>query len=783
MLKNLLLTAIRNFRRHKSSFLINVIGLSIGMACSILILLWVIDELQVDKYHEDSERIFRVMEHQYYGGEPNTTLSTPGILAPALKEEFPEIEYATTYTWNVSNLFTLDDQSFKESGIYARQDIFDILTIPLASGNKDQLFKNPQSIVISQELARKYFGNGNPLNEGILLDGETLYTVTGVFKNNPKNTTLRFDYILRFEDWLENNTWAQQWGNNGPRTLVKVRENTDLEALNEKIEGLIRTKAEGTPTDLFLYPYADYYLYGQFENTKQAGGRIDYVHLFSIVAVFVLLIACINFMNLSTARATRRAKEVGIRKSIGATKGSLIGQFMGESLMISMGSLLLSVLLVNSFLPVFNDLTQKSLVLDFTEPTLLLIFMGVALMTGLISGSYPALYLSSFEAVRTLKGTIRSSAGEVFARKGLVVFQFALSVVLIFSTLVIYKQIQFTQTKNLGYNKENLISFSLEGRVRSSWDTFSQMIKDINGVRNVSRASHTFQYQNSNTTGLDWPGEDPDTKTLFEAVRADHGLVETMDFEIVEGRSFSKDFATDTSAIILNQEAVKTIGYENPVGKTVTLWDEQRDIIGVVKDFHFQHMRYEVEPLFIVIMPQNTWIGYVRLESEQISETLSEIEQVYKSFNPEYPFNYEFQDEQYASLYRSEMRTGEMAKYFSIFAVLISCLGLFGLSAFTAEQRAKEIGIRKVLGASVRGLVLLLSKDFTKLVLIAILIGIPISWYLMKQWISDFAYQTEIGWWIFIASGTLALIIAWLTVSWQSIRAALSNPVESLKRE
>jgi ABC-type antimicrobial peptide transport system permease subunit len=783
MIKNYLKTALRSFKRHKSSFLINLIGLSIGMACSILIFLWVFDELAHDRFHEDIDQIYQVMEHQSYSGNKLTTWSTPGILAPALKDEVPEFQYVANYTWNMDFLFTKGEKSLKESGLYARPDFFHILSIPLIQGNRDELLLKPNSVVISQEMAKKYFSEDNPMGESITLNSEELLTVTGVFKKLPENSSIQFDYVLPFEDWLKTNEWATDWGNNGPRTIAKLHAGVDVDALNTKINDFIKERNEESNVDLFVYPFADEYLYGQFEQGEVAGGRIDYVRLFSVVAIFILLIACINFMNLSTAKATKRAKEVGIRKSIGASKGSLIGQFIGESMIITFFSLFLSILLVEMFLPLFNGLTDKAIDVNYFEPTLLMTFIGTALFTGLVAGSYPAFYLSSFEAVKTLKGSLKSSGGEVFARKGLVVIQFTLSVVLIICTLVVYKQIQFTQTKNLGYDKDNLLYFTVEGGLESNWESFRQEVSNVQGVNNISRSGANFMGRNSNTSGLNWPGKDPETLVLFENVSADYGLIETLGFELADGRTHAREFGADTSRIIINQRAADVMGMENPVGKFITLWEQETEIIGLVKDFNFQSLRQEVEPLFFRLAPEYTWRAYVRVSNSDIQNTIGSIENVYMKFNPMYPFEYEFMDEQYAALYRSEQRIGDLAKYFSIFAILISCLGLFGLSAFTAEQRAKEIGVRKVLGASVQNLVLLLTKDFTKPVLFAIMIAIPVSWWMMDSWLSDFAYQSGLEWWIFAASGILAVVVAWLTVSWQSIKAAWANPVDSLKSE
>jgi predicted permease len=784
MLTNYIKTAFRNFRRNKGSFFINVVGLAIGMACSILILLWVMDELSVNRFHTNIDRIYSVMEHQYYSDGVNSISNTPGILAPALKEEIPEVEHAITTTWNQDHLFTVGEKSFKENGIYAREEFFQIFSFNLLNGVSSQVLEKPQSVVINESLAKKYFSTADDaMGEAIVINQDESYTVTGVFEDTPDNSTLQFDYVFPFKDWLVRNEWATEWGNNGPYTYVTLHNGASEEAVESKILDFIKERHEETDTQLFLHPFADVYLYSRFENKEVIGGRIDYVRLFSVVAFFILLIACINFMNLSTARSTKRAKEVGIRKSIGASRGSLIGQYLGESILISFCALFLAVLLVEGFLPVFNDLTEKSIAIDYGNLEMTSAFLGISLLTGLIAGSYPALYLSSFEAVKTLKGTIKSSFGEAFVRKGLVVFQFSLSIILIISTILIYNQIQYVQNKNLGYKIENLIRLPIEGNLDEQWDVFRQQLEQNPDVISVSRASTSFLGRNSNTGDVHWSGKDPEEHLLFEMVRVDYDLMETMNMKLAAGRNFSREFGADTSRIVVNERALEVMGMENGIGQILDIWDDKWEIIGVVEDFHFQQLHYNIEPLIFMLEPEFTWVSFIRVRSDNMTKTLADIESVYKKINPEYPFDYEFMDQQYASMYRSETRIGELAKYAAVLAIIICCLGLFGLSAFTAEQRTKEIGIRKVLGASVQNLVLMLSKDFTKPVLIAIGISVPVSWYLMSNWLSDYAYRIDIGWSVFVLGSGVALLVAWLTVSWQSVKAATMNPTKSLKTE
>jgi putative ABC transport system permease protein len=784
MFGNYIRTALRNFKRDKSSFLINVTGLSMGLACSILILLWVLDERSVDKFHEDVDQIYQVMEHQAFSENINTTISTPGVLAAAFKEEIPDFEYAAVYTWSIEQLFSVGETSLKTPGIYASPDIFNILTFDILEGYSENWLIEPNTIVLSRNTAQRYFGNEPVLGRELLLNNDKTYTVVGVYDEFPSNSTFNPGYIMPFEDFIKDNDWVLDWGNNGPRTIVKLRDGVAPDRVNEKITNFIREKSEIALIDLFIYPYAERYLYGRFENRQVVGGRIEYVRMFSVVALFVLLIACINFMNLSTARSTRRAKEIGIRKSIGADRSSLIVQHLSESVIISFFSLLAALLLIELIMPVFNTITGKSITFSYGDPFLMFSLLCIVLVTGIIAGSYPALYLSAFEAVKTLKGSIKSSAGELFARKGLVVFQFTLSIILIVSTILVYNQLRYVQSKHLGYEKENLIFFPLEGEANSWWNSFKQEAQNLPEVAGISRASSRFLFRWSNTYGVSWPGKDPDSSPLFEQVMVDYDLIETLGFEVAEGRTFSGDFGADSTKVIVNETAVAVMNLEEPVGQTIQFWNRREwDIIGVVRDFHFQNLRFDVEPLFMVLSPENTSIGFIRVQSDRMRETLARLEDIHRSLNPAFPFEYSFMDREYESLYASEVRVGKLSKYFALFAVIISCLGLFGLAAFTAEQRRKEIGIRKVLGATIAGVTALLSRDFVKLVLISNLIAWPFAWYFMNRWLQEFAYRIEIGWWVFVLAGGLALMIALLTVSTQAIKAALSNPVESLRYE
>ena len=787
MLKHYLLIIYRNFLRAKSYFAINLAGLSAGLACTLFIFLWVRDEVRMNAFHENDTRLFQLMEHQQYADEIMTTSSTPGILAETLKEEFPEVQYAATTTWiDKYTLSIKDENNVKASGYHVGKDYFKIFSYKLVQGDPAQVLEDKFAMVISRDLAKKLFGSEeNAVGKMVELQHEKTFHVTGIFENIPSNSVYQFDFVLSFEEFKDDNKWVLEWGNNGPSTFIVLNAGADPKAFEAKIKDYIKGKDEGSHVTLFLQRFSERYLYGSFENGKPSGGRIEYVRLFSVIAVFILIIACINFMNLSTARASRKAKEIGIKKSIGAQRSSLIFQYISESMLTSILALIVAWCVVWLFLPQFNLITEKKIKLSLNDPELLIWFLAITVLTGFISGSYPALYLSGFKPAAVLKGEVKGSIGELWARKGLVVFQFFLSVVFIVSVLVIYKQVQFVQTKNLGYNKDHLINFPMEGKLRTNTETFLTEIRKIPGVQNASSTSHSLLGRNSNTSGVAWEGKNPDDRILFENVSVNFGMLETWGVKLTEGRFFSEENGiADTSKIIFNEAAIKVMNLENPIGKKIKLWEKHdREIIGVVKDFHFQSLHEAVNPLFFRLQPDNTWTIIVRLQGGKEKETLAAIEQYYKTFNPGFTFEYRFQDQEYAQLYESEQRVATLSGYFASMAVLISCLGLFGLATFTAERRLKEIGIRKALGSSATNIVMLLSGDFTKMVLISILIGLPVSYFMLDWWLQRFAFRVELEPWYFIAAGLVALVISWVTVASQAIRAAGVNPVKCLRTE
>ncbi len=785
MLKHNLLLTYRNIVRNKSYFIINLIGLSAGLVCTLLIYLWVNDELHMDKFHEKEGRLFQVMEFQKYADEVMTTTSTPGLLAETLKAEIPEIEYAATTTWINQFTLSINEHNVKAKGFYVGQDYFNIFSYKLVEGNPDQVLRDKLSIVISRELAFKLFKTDkNLIGKSIEFQHEKVYQVSGIFEGTPSHSSYQFDFVLSFETFKDENEWVTHWDNNGPSTFAVLVEGSDTSVVNEKIKDFIKARNDESNISLFIKPFSERYLYGRYENGRQTGGRIEYVKLFSIIAIFILIIACINFMNLSTARASRKAKEVGIKKSLGAQRASLIFQYLSESLITSFFALAIALSIVWLFLPQFNLITEKRITLSFNDFDLITWFSGITLFTGLIAGSYPALYLSGFKPAAVLKGEVKGSIGELWARKGLVVFQFFLSVILIVSVLVIYKQIEYVQSKNLGYNKGHLIQFPVEGKVEGNVKTFLDEIRKIPGVVSASSLGHSMLGRNNNTSGLQWDGKNPEDLILFENISVNYGLIETMGIELSEGRSFSEEFSTDTSKVIFNEAAIRIMNMKDPIGKVIRLWDEyDLQIIGVVKDFHFQSMHDVVNPLFFRLSPKNTWNIAIRMEAGNEKETLDDLRDFYVTYNPGFTFDYKFQDQEYAKMYAAEQRVARLSGYFASMAILISCLGLFGLATFTAERRLKEIGIRKALGSSSANIVMLLSGDFTKMVLVSVFIGIPTSYWLLSKWLERFAFHIELDSWYFIVAGLIALVIAWVTVAYQAIKAANVNPVKCLRTE
>lgn len=785
MFRNYLKIALRNIKRHKGYSFINIVGLAIGMACCILILLWVQDELSYDRFHENADDIYRVIQDINFTDHSTTWSITQGPLGPSLKEDFPEIINATRITGRGLRL-TYNDKSYDEVVVMADGSLFEMFTFPLVKGDPATALSDPLSIVLSEEMAEKYFAGEDPIGKTIKADNQWDFQVTGVMKNIPHNSHLQFDFLIPFIFGRELNYTVDRWGNSQFRTYVQLQKGVAAKEIIQKISGYLFEKPTiEKDARLNLQPLTRIHLYSNYEYDT-AHGDIMYVTLFSLIAFFILLIACINFMNLATARSGNRAKEVGMRKVSGAHKTDIIKQFYGESILLAFIALLFAAIFVWLLLPVFNNLAAKELSLDIPgNLSILLGLLCIAVVTGIISGSYPALFLSTFQPVMVLKGARLSNLkGSVF-RKILVVFQFSLTILLIICTIGVYNQLDYVRNRKLGYDKEHMIYFGMRGDMREKFDSVKNELLQNPNILGVTASSNvpTYGYTFSNSLWR-WEGQNPDEETLMRAVFIDVDYFKTFGMEITEGRSFSKEFPTDaTEAIMVNEEAVKAMGMEFPIGKRLSIQDENFRIIGIVKNYHFRSLRQEIDPLILIHSPENSRALFARLKSDDIPQTIGYMEKIWERFAPGYPFNYRFLDEALDRLYRSEQRIGALFRYFSILAILISCLGLLGLASFMAEQRTKEIGIRKVLGATTPNIVALLSKEFTKWVLVANIAAWPIAYFALSKWLQSYAYSANIALWSFILSGMLALVIALITVSYQSIKAALANPVDSLRYE
>jgi putative ABC transport system permease protein len=784
MFKNYLKVALRNIRKHKGYSLINIVGLAVGIACCILILLWVQDELSFDRFHKKGDNIYRVLQDVHLDRDVTWAINQ-GPLGPALHVDIPEI---VNYTRGTARRFRIkyNDKCFDEIVEFADPSLFEMFDFPLVKGDPKIALTDPHSIVISEDMAVKYFGEEAPLGKVLNADDQYDFVVTGVLAKVPRNSHLRPQFIIPFVFGRELEYTVDNWGNSQFTTYVMLKKGVSLAAVEKKISRFLDDKPtleEGTI--LRLQPLTHIHLYSNFEFDRFGRGDIKYIHIFSITAFFVLLIACINFMNLATARSATRSREVGMRKVVGAKRSGLIRQFFTESIFIAFAALLVAILLVELLLPVFNNLAGKEMILNlFGNPIILIEILAITLFTGLISGSYPALLLSSFRPIKVLRGKFETVNSKSLFRKILVVTQFSLSLIMIIGTLIVYQQIEYMRNKKLGYNKENLVYIVMRGDFFKRYDAIKNDLLKHPGILSVTRSTSIPSYGNvfSNSKWR-WQGQNPKEEVLMHGNFVGYGYFKTFCMEIKEGRSFSKEYSTDQSAVVLNEEAVKRMGVTAPIGMELVNGDNKYTIVGIVKNYHFRSLHKEIEPLVLIFAPENCRGLIARIKSEDISSTIGFLGKKWNEFSSEYPFSYGFMDQRLDRLYRTEQRVGTLFKYFTLLTIFISCLGLFGLASFMTERRTKEIGIRKVLGASVSRIIIMLSKEFTRLVLIANVIGWPAAYFLVKKWLQNFAYRTTINFEIFILGGILALITAWLTISYQAIKAALANPVEALRYE
>lgn len=785
MFKNYLKTTFRNLWKTKGYSLLNIGGLAIGIACAALIFLWVEDELTFDHYFSNRDNLYKVKDSQTYDGITYTFDATPGMLAQGIKTEVPGIINTARSTWGDNLLFTLNDKIIYERGNFVDESFLSMFQLHFIKGSAKDAFEQLHSLVISETMAAKFFGTKDVIGKTLRVDNKQDYTISGVFQDLPKNVSFRFHWLASFKIYEDQNTWLKHWGSNSVLTYVETQPKADINAINALLFNYVEKKQAGLMAKMSIYPMTRWRMYDNFEDGREVVGRIKYVNLFSLIAWIILFIACINFMNLSTARSEQRAKEVGVRKVLGAGKRKLIGQFIGESIFTSLVATIFAVVIIYLLLPAFNVLVEKQLAVDISRPVHFIVLLTLTLICGLIAGSYPAFFLSSFKPVSVLKGIKFINNGNAgIIRKVLVVTQFTISIILIISTIIIYQQISHIKDRDLGYNKNNLVFMYLQGSMKDHYQVIKNDLLSTGFVQNTALSNNEVLQLGSNTGDYVWEGKDPSKQVLITVEGVSSEYASTMGMQLNEGRDFYPEGKADSTNVIINESLSRIINKKNVVGSIISQGSARYTIIGVIKDFVYNNMYGQAAPLILFSNQSNCNVLSIRLKTgAQIPSAISNIETVIKKDNPGYPFDYNFVDKQFEQLFKNETLIGKLAAIFSVLAIFISCLGLFGLAAYTAERRTKEIGIRKVLGSSIIGLVGLLSKDFIKLVAISCLIAFPIAWWIMKDWLDDYAYKIDISWTVFVTSGILALIIALITVSFQAVKAAISNPVKSIRTE
>ena len=796
MLRIFFKTTFRNLWKNKSYSFLNIFGLAIGIACAGLIFLWVEDEMNFDNFNVKKDRLYFARVNAVVDAGVWTHWSTPGIMAPAMQQGIPGIaNTCRTSEGDTRLLFSIGNKSVYASGKYAEPSIFSMFTLPFVQGNAATAFKQLYSIVITEKTAKKIFGDDkNVIGKPVRVDNEQDYIITGVVKDIPENSSLQFEWLAPFQIWYRQSPWAYEWANNCVSTYVELKPAANVGNINKQLYNFVQKRAPTSSGHVFLFSMNDWHLRGQFENGKPTGGgQIEYVRLFTIIAWIMLLIACINFMNLATARSEKRAREVGVRKVLGAGKQNLIFQFIGEAIIMAFTAAVFAVIIMLLILPAFNLLVQKNISLNILNPLHFTALLSITFICGLIAGSYPSLYLSSFKPIFVLKGIKLKTGSAAVIRKGLVVLQFAISIVLIIATIVIYQQIQHIKSRSLGFNKENLVQIYLQGDMSKHFDVIKQDLLNIGSVQNVSLADHEIMNGGNNTDGISWQGKTSGKLVIsWRVVNPD--FFATCGMKILKGRNFEAsdtvnfDKSSFRPNVIITQSLAKLMGTEDALGKSLFDADDtllHATVVGVVNDYVYGDMYGKPDPaIFCNAAPRFASVMYVRLKAQSNTENaLAKIEAVIKKNNPAYPFTYQFVDDQFNQMFLNEQLISKLSRVFAALAIIISCLGLFGLAAYTAERRTKEIGVRKVLGASVAGITTLLSKDFLQLVAVACLLAFPVAWWMMHNWLQNYQYRIEIGWWIFLAAGISAILIALITISFQSVKAAIANPIKSLRTE
>ena len=788
MFRNYFIITVRNLFKNGFYSFINIAGLCIGITCSILILLWVYDEIGYDKFLPKVDKVYQVWAKAFFDGKANHWTSVPLPTYEAMKTADSNIKHAVVTDWGGNHLLTVGETRLTKKGYFASEEFLEVFEFPLLTGNASQVMDDPRSIIITQATAKAMFGDEDPINKVIRIDNENDLKVTGVLYNLPSNSSFQFDFIMTWKFREQINEWVRRnttnWGNYSFQVFVELNDSKNEAAVNKSIKMLLQEHDQkDTKPEFFIYPMLRWRLYSTFENGVETGGRNEYVQLFTIIAIFIIIIACINFMNLATARSERRAREVGIRKSVGSRRFELILQFVGESTFISLIAFSIAVLAAQLLLPFYNQLVEKQLAIDYTSKEFWIFSLGLIFVTGIVSGSYPAFYLSSFQPVKVLKGKVSIGKGASTPRKVLVTLQFGFSILLIIGTIVIYQQIQLVKGRQLGYDQENLITAAYNNEVSKNYKAIKLDLLESGVVEAVTKSNSAITDINSNNF-LGWPGKPDELRVIFTTIATEYDYAKTMGIKILEGREFSEDFKSDTAAILVNKAGLDLMNLKDPIGTELDLWGKKRKLIGILDNVLMGDPFEPVKPLFAILDPD--WIDVVSIRLKKTNDlqgSLDRVKTVFEKHAPAYPFEYKFSDVEFQKKFTDINLTSSLASLFATLAIVITGLGLFGLAAFTAEQRTKEIGIRKVMGATASNLVGLISKDFSRLVLISFVLFAPLAWWLLNWYLERYPIRTSIGWWVFPLTGAVALIFALAIVSTQALRAAHANPANSLRSE
>lgn len=788
MLRNYIITAIRNFTKNKFFTFINISGLSIGISCSILILLWVQDEISFDKFLPKADRLYQVWINSEFNNKINAWRSVPLPSYEALKTADSNIKNSAVADWGGDHLLTVGEKRLMMRGYYVSEEFLEMFEFPLLHGDASTALDDSKSIVITESTAKALFGDEDPINKIIRVDDQGDLQVVGLLKDIPKNSSFDFEFLLPWKYRRQVNPWVidneDNWGNNSFQVFVELNDASRKMDVEKAIKNMLYEHKENNDlkSEFYLYPMLRWRLYSNFDNGKEKGGLSDFVQLFSLIAVFIIIIACINFINLSTARSERRAREVGIRKSVGSNRFDLVVQFIAESMVISLIAFIISVFIAQLLLPFYNNLIEKELYIDYKSLDFWWFSAAMVLVVGLVSGSYPAFYLSSFQPVKVLKGKIQVGKNANLPRKILVTLQFGFSILLIVGTIVIYEQIQLVKNRQLGYDQENLISVGLNDELDENYQVIKNELLQTGVVEATTISNSPITQINSNNF-LGWPGKPEDVRVIFTTITCNYDYAKTMGIKILEGRDFSEDFVSDSTAIIVNKAAMDLMQLDDPIGTELDLWGKKRKLVGIIDNVLMGSPYQEIKPLFMIF---DDWNGVMTIrirKTNDLQASIKTIEDVFKTYNSAYPFDYTFADVAFQEKFSTINMTSRLSSFFAILTIIITGLGLFGLAAFTAEQRTKEIGIRKVMGATVLSIITLISKDFSKLVIIAFTISAPLAWWLLNLYLERYPVRIDIQFWIFPLTGLFALAFALSIVITQALRAAHANPVNSLRNE